>query len=250
MGSFFNLDGPILSFINKAVNVVFLSVLWAAFCVPIITIGASTTALYYVTVKVIRRERGYVFKEFLKAFRTNFKQSTIIWLIIMVISIIFSVDLFYVSLQSGVYKLVISSLFNGMIIIVFCTSIYIFPNISRFNMKVIDLLKNSLFMAMKHLPSTITMGFEILVCGALLFGPIIIYMISFAKGYMNADEFVQAFASAINMLLLLLIIVPGLGALAVSMIMEKILKKYMPKKGERHLDDNGDEIIKDEWYLE
>lgn len=44
---------------------------------------ASTTALYSVMFKIIKKEEGYIIKSFLKAFRQNFKQSTIIWLLLI-----------------------------------------------------------------------------------------------------------------------------------------------------------------------
>ena len=48
MGRFFNYDSPLFSSINKIVDCVFLSLLWFVFSIPIVTMGASTSALYYV----------------------------------------------------------------------------------------------------------------------------------------------------------------------------------------------------------
>ena len=49
MGNLFNLDGPVLQFINKLVYSVYLNILWFICCIPIVTVGASTTALFYVS---------------------------------------------------------------------------------------------------------------------------------------------------------------------------------------------------------
>ena len=65
----------------KATECMLLSILWVVTSLPVITIGASTTALYYAVVKVIRNNEGYVWGEFWNGFRTNFKQATIIWLV-------------------------------------------------------------------------------------------------------------------------------------------------------------------------
>lgn len=65
----------------KATECMLLSILWVVTSLPVITIGASTTALYYAVVKVIRNNEGYGWGEFWNGFRTNFKQATIIWLV-------------------------------------------------------------------------------------------------------------------------------------------------------------------------
>ena len=49
MRNLFNLDGPLMQLINKVVYSVYLNILWFICCIPIVTIGASTTALFYVT---------------------------------------------------------------------------------------------------------------------------------------------------------------------------------------------------------
>ncbi|MDD3173509.1 MAG: YesL family protein, partial [Herbinix sp.] len=75
MGNFFNIDNGFFAFLSKVCDILFLSIIWVAFCIPIITIGPANTALYYATVKVIRRDRGYLFREFFKSFRMNFKRA-------------------------------------------------------------------------------------------------------------------------------------------------------------------------------
>ena len=52
MTDLFNVDGPVLQFINKIVYSVYLNILWFFCCIPVVTIGASTTALFYVTLKI------------------------------------------------------------------------------------------------------------------------------------------------------------------------------------------------------
>lgn len=58
MGSLFNLDNPIWRFMGKLVDVFILTLLWAVCCIPIITIGPASTAVYYVTLKLVRDEVG------------------------------------------------------------------------------------------------------------------------------------------------------------------------------------------------
>ena len=73
-------------------DILYVSVLWILACIPIVTIGAATTALYYTVNKVVRHTRGYVWKDFWGAFRSNFKQSTIVWLVVMAVSALLIFD--------------------------------------------------------------------------------------------------------------------------------------------------------------
>ncbi|MFQ7880190.1 MAG: DUF624 domain-containing protein [Blautia producta] len=70
--SFMEYDSPIMAGIGKVIDIIWLSTLWFICCLPIVTIGASTTALYYTSVKAIRKNRGYVTKTFFHAFKMNF----------------------------------------------------------------------------------------------------------------------------------------------------------------------------------
>ena len=73
MRDFFNSDNRIMRALGKLFDIGDLSIVFILFCIPVVTIGAALTALYYTTVKVVRRERGYVFHEFWHCFKTNFK---------------------------------------------------------------------------------------------------------------------------------------------------------------------------------
>ena len=68
MGNFFSTDGPLFEGMAYIINIIYVSVLWILFSIPIITIGASSTALYYTVTKVIRHGRSYIFSEFWQKF--------------------------------------------------------------------------------------------------------------------------------------------------------------------------------------
>ncbi len=92
MRNLFNLDGPLMQLINKVVYSVYLNILWFICCIPIVTIGASTTALFYVTLKIAKNDEGNITKAFFHSFRVNLKQSTIVWMILLCMGIILGVD--------------------------------------------------------------------------------------------------------------------------------------------------------------
>ena len=93
MGNFFSTDGPLFEGMAYIINIIYVSVLWILFSIPIITIGASSTALYYTVTKVIRHGRSYIFREFWQSFKSNLKQSTAVWLIYLVMMGILLVDI-------------------------------------------------------------------------------------------------------------------------------------------------------------
>ena len=73
MSSFFNMDSPIMRFLSRICDLMILNILCIICCLPVVTAGASITALYTITLKMVRGEESYIFKGFLKAFKENFK---------------------------------------------------------------------------------------------------------------------------------------------------------------------------------
>lgn len=71
----FRQEGTFVSIVNRIADMVILSVLWCVCSLPLITIGASSAALYHTIVKVIRQDRGYAFSTFTASFRSNLKQT-------------------------------------------------------------------------------------------------------------------------------------------------------------------------------
>lgn len=74
--SFFNLDSPVMRFLTKVADLIILNILFLICCIPIVTIGAASTALYTVTMKSVRDEESYVIRSYFKAFKDNFKIGT------------------------------------------------------------------------------------------------------------------------------------------------------------------------------
>ena len=89
----FSYDSAFSRFLYFVADVVTLHILWILYSLPLITIGASTTALYYSCMKRIRTGEGYVSQNFRKAFRQNFRQSTILWLGLAAVSLLFFLDI-------------------------------------------------------------------------------------------------------------------------------------------------------------
>ena len=83
MEGFFDPNGKMMDLLWKPVHIMFLNLLWVLFSLPIVTIGASTTALYSVLIKMRNNKEGKLLRDFWDAFKGNFRQATIIWLMIL-----------------------------------------------------------------------------------------------------------------------------------------------------------------------
>lgn len=215
MGSLFNMDNGIFSVLGKLFDIILLSIIWLICCIPIVTIGPSTTAMYYTVVKVIRRNRGYIAREFFHSFKQNLLEGIIAWVIMLVLGMLLMFNVELSGQLPGKLNLVMSYCYRVFFVLLICISIYVFPNLSRFDLKILQLFKTSLIMAIKHLPSTI--------------GMLLIVMVSVA---ITAITIIGIF------------FMPALCLLGVSLLMERVLKKYIPQAEE------GEETKKDEWYLE
>lgn len=93
MKSLFNIDGPVATFLTKVFNLMWLNILTIVTSIPIFTIGASLTAMDYVLLKIVRDEETSVSKAYFHAFRQNFKEATLLWLLWLIPVVIGIVDL-------------------------------------------------------------------------------------------------------------------------------------------------------------
>lgn len=217
MSSFFNLDNPVFTFLGKLFDILVLGLVYLVCCIPVITIGPATTALYYTIVKVIRRDRGYLMKEFFHSFKDNFKIGMISWLIILLFCGILYMNTNIAKQMEGNLGVVLYYIYCSAGMLVFITTIYIFPVLSRFQLGIWQLFKTSFFLAIKHFPSTILLA--------------VLYAASGLISYLT---------------IILILIAPALCFYISSFLMERILKKYTPKQD---TDESG-ESKTDEWYLE
>lgn len=200
MGELFNLDNKFFQGINKIVDCVCLSFLWLLLCIPVVTAGAATTALYYTVNKVIRNNRSYIWKEFWHAFRTNFKQSTLVWLILIFIYAIMGIDC-YIMFQfakAGVSYGSLYIVFAVLMLIVTMWANYLFPYMARFENTLKAVLKNCVIMALLNL------------------GKSVVLLVLFLAALVVTYVFFPA-----------IMILPAVYMLLANFILEKVFVKYM-----------------------
>lgn len=166
MSRFFNPDNPVMEFIAKIFDLVILNLIFIFSCVPIITIGASTSALSYVTPKMVRGEDPYIWRNFWKSFRQNFKQGTLVWIFSILIFIFLGMDFYIINSQNTSLFAVVRILLWIVCAVALSVFLYVFPVISHFVCTTKQALKNALLMTFGHLPYTLMM---LALAGLLLF---------------------------------------------------------------------------------
>lgn len=202
MSSFFNMDSPIMRFLSRLCDLMILNILCLICCIPIVTIGASITALYSVTLKCKRRRFLYC-KGFFKRIPPNFKISTIIWLILLVIGALLAFDFRAVNMLPAALQNVFRVLVGAFITFYILLFSYIFPYIARFENGIKDTIKNSVLISILNLPRTLLIVllpiglvvFTFLTKTTLAYGSLLWFLmgVSFVA-YVNSISFRIVFA--------------------------------------------------------
>ena len=218
MSSFFNMDSPVMRFLSRLCDLIILNLLTIVCCIPVVTAGASITALFSVTLKMVKGEESYILRGFFKGFKENFKQSTIIWLIIAVLGLFLFVDYRAAAVLPGNMKDIFQVLIGAVVIVYLMVFTYIFPYVARFRNDIKNIFKNSLLIAVLNLPWTLVL----IICPLALF--FITFLTTTTLVYGSMLWILFGFA---------------LVAYLSSIIFSKVFVKYEPKEEEEEgLPDN------------
>lgn len=155
---FFDLDSPFMSGLNKLADLVILNLITLLGCLPVLTAGASLTAMHYVLLKMVRNEEGYVFRDWFKSFKRNFRQATVIWIIFLAAGTMAALDLWIIQENGGAIPLFMKVFLILVILIVYAAYVWVFPILARYDNTVIKTVANALTMAFRVLPRTVLMG--------------------------------------------------------------------------------------------
>ena len=158
MSKLFRMDSPLMRFLTKIADLMALNILFCVTSIPLITIGASWTALYSVTLKMVCDEEGSVSRSYFRSFRQNFGQATLLWLGVLVVLALLVLD---IRVLNGMAGGTAPGLLRVGVEILALLGImvlqYLFPSLARFEASLADTLKNACMMALAHLPKTALM---------------------------------------------------------------------------------------------
>ena len=198
MGALFNPDSPLMDGLNQLLDLVLLSLLWLIFSIPIVTMGASTTALYYTVTKVIRYRRGYPAREFWSAFKSNLKQSTLVWLFLLLLAAALSFDRALCGQSEAAIQSFLGYVFGILELLAAAYGLYALAYIARFKQTLRGIFLNSLLLMLINLPWTLLL-LVILAAGVF----------------------------AVWLLPIAIVLVPGICALLAGLVLEHIFGKVM-----------------------
>ncbi|GAF63863.1 hypothetical protein BTS2_0755 [Bacillus sp. TS-2] len=154
--SLFSIKEQLLPF-----HIVFIALLVVA-----IPMGPSFCALYSVMRKIVLDKQVSVVKEFFKGYRQNFKQALLAWVLILFLIALFTWNYYIIVFHEFASFLIFPLyMFTSLLL---CTAFYVFPLISQYYMRLIDVFRISLYFTLKHFNTTI-MILIVFVFGGYLF---------------------------------------------------------------------------------
>lgn len=195
MINLFDTEGFLYKISVVLADIFLLSFLWIIFSIPMITIGASTTAVYYVCTKKAAGTDSYVLKGFLKSFKQNFLVSTIAFVILSLTGGILWINFHALSqVDLGILHFPVRVALSFVLIQIIFVSMYVFPIISRFDMTAIGALKSAVQLSNGHLFLTMSsLALFVAVCLITIFIPFLFIFIPGIYGYFSAILLVKIF---------------------------------------------------------
>lgn len=211
-----NYDGPGKLFENgsgfyyytgKAFDVLAVSFLWLLGSLPVITMGASFSAMYAAASRAIRQDVGSVGERFWKSYKRDFKSALLPWLFFAgaIFLLLLNIGILW-KISDGLFRLFFILFYGFCMLLLIAALGYAFPAVSRFDMPAGWILKLSLYLTVRHLP----VSFFLIAL--------------FLAGYF--------LVLAIPVLIL---VIPGTWAWLISMLVDPILDKHMPQEEEKEV---------------
>lgn len=175
---FIDIESPLWRYLGYIFDAVFLTILWVVFSIPLVTIGASTTALYTVSLRMLRGEdSGHTAKEFSEAFKGNLGQGIGAGIIMTAVGLVLGFNLYqYVN---SPYK-VLAIVFLVMTFVYLMIFKFIFPVIARFSNNLPNLFAMAFVLSVKNFGWTlmmITLSASIIVVGIFVFWPLLFFSV-------------------------------------------------------------------------
>ena len=208
MGKIFHWDSPLMRFMMLITNLICLNVLWLLCCLPVVTAGAATAAMYSVLFLYITKQDDGVLKPYFKAFKENFKSVTPAWILHLLIGIALGAEAFYLSQGSELWLKVI---FGILLFLYMGVGAYLYPILARYETTRKQALMNSILLSARHFFTTVCV--------------VILQAVPLALILLRPDYFWKS---------ILLWTVGGFSLIAYlcAMMILPVLKKYDPQPAE------------------
>ncbi|MCI9338353.1 MAG: YesL family protein [Lachnospiraceae bacterium] len=153
----FDLESPLMQFLNKVADMMWLNILTFICCIPIITVGPALTALHYMALKMARNEECYITKDYFKSFKLNLRQGILIWLIQLVIIALLVGDFLILNYSAISFGQPMKLILLVVSVVVLFTFTFVYPVLAKFDNTVLRTIKNAFFIGILQFPKTILM---------------------------------------------------------------------------------------------
>lgn len=209
MAKFFSTDSKLYRFMTRLTELVKLSLLWLVFSLPVVTLGISTIAAFTVTLHMADGQEGYIGRDFLKAFKCNWKQGILMSFITIICVWVLYLDFQLCRAEHGntLLFLIVGIVTAYIFIFAF---LYVYPLLARYENTVMNSLKNSFSISMRYFlrslllvvivaveAATIAWDYTTLFVGVLVGSGVIMYTVSgFAMAIFHELEKVPGTVSA------------------------------------------------------
>ena len=157
MGKLFDMDSPLMRTLGRAADLMAVNILALICCIPIITAGASLTAMYTVELRWARGEEGYIIRPFFKAFKENFKQATAEWLVALAAVLVVVMDYMFFQENPDIFPEAFELLVMVIGVVFVMVYLWVIPLQCRFENTVGGTFRNAVIMAVGKAPRTVGM---------------------------------------------------------------------------------------------
>ena len=158
MSRLFDPDAPLMRFLSRVADLMILNILWIFLCIPVVTAGAATTALYRVCLNIAAQADASVIRDFFRTFRREFKPATLVWLVLLIPTALCAVNLWL--LLSGVLpgSAVMPFICLLPLLLLIFVYAYVFAYVAMFRDGVLRTIRNALLLSIANLPRTVLMA--------------------------------------------------------------------------------------------
>lgn len=154
MKNLFSPDSVFMRAMSRIGDLMLLNLLFLLTCIPILTVGAAVSAMYSVTFRFDTDREASVIRIYLRAFRSDWKQATAIWLIVLLCTGSSCFNMFLFSRLPGIFSFA-SVLFALLLMLVLLTAGFVFPLLSLFDNPIMVTLKNAFALSLGFLPRAV-----------------------------------------------------------------------------------------------
>ncbi len=152
----FDMDNPIVRFMARVGDLIMLNALFLVCSLPLVTVGASLTAMLKIIQGYLTGSEPGMFRTFFRAWRQNFKQATLAWLLTAALTAVLGYNFFLIGANfTGAAAMALRYVMGALLVVVLAAAGYLFPLIARYDNTLWQHLINALSLAVAKLPFTL-----------------------------------------------------------------------------------------------